>query len=72
MDRVTHVITSECEVYISAEGDMVRVRITEKDPELVNPTSFEIEGDPHHISEALATAAAVLVNIEEQCRKEPN
>jgi hypothetical protein len=72
MDRVIHVITSECEVYVSNEGDMTRVKITEKNPNLVNPTSFEIEGDPKHIAEALATAAAVCQHIEEQSRKDPN
>lgn len=73
-DRVVHVITSECEVYVENLGDMTRVRITEKNSkqELLNPTSFEIEGSAQHISEALATAASVLANIEEQSRKDPN
>ena len=73
MDRIVHVITSECEIYVSVEGDMVRVRITEKDPELTNPTSFEIEGDPKHIAEALATAASVCASMgEPQWGKEPS
>ena len=74
MDRSIHVITSECEVYVSNEGDMVRVRISEKNPkqDLPSPTSFEIEGDPHHIADALATAASVCLYIEEQSRKDPN
>lgn len=72
MDRSIHVITSECEVYVSNEGGMVRIRITEKHPDLINPTSFEIEGDPHHIAEALTTAASVCLHIEEQSRKDPN
>ena len=72
MDRIVHLITSECEIYASVEGDMVRVRITEKDPELPNATSFEIEGDPECIAEALATAASVCCSIHEHLRKDPN
>lgn len=72
MDRIVHVITSECEVYVANEGGLVRVKITEKDPSLVNPTCFEIEGSAEHIAEALETAASVCFNIQEQSRKEPN
>lgn len=74
MDRVVHVITSECEVYVSNEGNVARVKISEKNKEgtLLNPTSFEIEGHPIHISEALATAASVLLHIGEVSRQEPN
>lgn len=72
MDRVVHVITSECDVYVSMEGDMARVKITEKNPDLLNPTCFEIEGDPEHIAECCTTIAAVLANLAEQSRKEPN
>ena len=72
MDRIVHVITSECDVYISTEGDLVRAKITEKDPNIVNPTSFEVEGDPKHIAEAFATVAAVLENIEATNAKTPS
>lgn len=72
MDRIVHVITAECDVYVSFEGDMARIKITEKNPDLIQPTSFEIEGDPKHIAEALATAAACLSNIEDLSRKDPN
>lgn len=51
--------------------DCVRVRIAEKDPNLPDPTDFEIEGDPAHIAEALASVASVLVNIE-QILQEPS
>jgi hypothetical protein len=71
MQRTVHVITSECEVYIAYESGMARVRITEMDSNLINPTSFEIEGDPERIAEAMATVAATLAN-REQCWKEPN
>lgn len=71
MQRTVHVITSECEVFVGCEGDLFRVRITEKNPDLSDPTSFEIEGDPEHIAEAMATASATLAN-REQFRKEPN
>jgi len=71
-DRVAHLITSECEVSISFDGGVARVRIAEKNPDLINTCQFEIEGDPKHIAEALATTAAVLVEIESQSRKEPN
>jgi hypothetical protein len=36
----------------------------ETDPELVNPTDFEIEGDPAHIAEALSAICAVINNID--------
>ena len=72
MDHIVHAITSECEVYVSFDGGVARVRISEKNPDLINPCFFEIEGDPKHIAEALATSAAVLVEIEQQNRKEPN
>lgn len=72
MDRITHLITSECEIYVTrVTKDEVRVRITEKDPNLPYPTDFEIEGDPVHIAEALAACAQVLVNIE-SILKEPS
>lgn len=71
MQRTVHTITSKCEVFFGCEGDLFRVRITEIDPDLSDPTSFEIEGDPDHIADALMTAFAALSN-REQCRKEPN
>jgi hypothetical protein len=71
--RTVHVIGSNCEVYISQDGpQQVRVRITEDDPELVNPTDFEIEGDATHIGEALATAAVVIQKMKAEYNKEPN
>jgi hypothetical protein len=73
MDLVTHVITTECEVRIvSYEQGHVCVRISEKNPNLVNPTIFEISGEPKYIAEAFATAAAVIVELEGQSRKEPS
>jgi hypothetical protein len=73
MDLVTHVITSECEVRITSyEHGHVCVRISEKNPNLVNPTIFEVSGDPKHIGEAFAAAATVVVELEGQSRKEPN
>jgi len=65
MDRITHLITSACEIYVTRlTKDSVRVRIIEKDPSLPEPTDFEIEGNPVHIAEALASVAAVLANID--------
>ena len=72
LGRVIHSITSECEVYVSYEGPQVRIRITEKSPDLINPTDFEIEGDPDHIGEALATAAVVIQKMKTEMNKEPN
>jgi hypothetical protein len=71
--RTIHLIHSECDVYVQKIGhDIVRVRIAEKDPEIVHPTDFEIEGSAFHISEALAAVSAVLVHIDELFQKEPN
>jgi hypothetical protein len=72
MDRITHIIASACDVYVTRlTKDSVRVRILEKDPSLPDPTDFEIEGNPVHISEALASIAAVLVNLD-QVLQEPS
>jgi hypothetical protein len=63
--RTTHIVTSECDIYVQRiTSDCVRCRIVEKDPELLNPTDFEIEGSPAHIGEALAAIVVVLNNIE--------
>ena len=73
MDVVKHVITSECEVSIvSYESNYVCVRLSEKNPCLVNPTIFEVSGDVESIANAFATTAAVLTELEGQSRKEPN
>ena len=70
--RTTHIISVECDVYVQRiSKDCVRVRITEKDPEIVNPTDFEIEGNPQHIGEALAAICAVIVNLD-QILQEPS
>jgi hypothetical protein len=72
LNRITHIITSECEIYVTrVTKDCVRVRIAEKDPNLPDPTDFEIEGNPAHIAEALASVASVLVNID-QLLQEPS
>jgi hypothetical protein len=64
-DRVTHIIHAECDIYVQrVTKDSVRVRIVEKDPEIINPTDFEIEGDPIHIGEALASVCAVISHLE--------
>ena len=71
--RVTHIITSECDIYVQrVTKDCVRVRIAEKDPEIVNPTDFEIEGDPAHIAEALASICAVIAHLDEVLQQEPS
>jgi hypothetical protein len=63
--RSTHIIDSACEIYVTRlTRDCVRVRILEKDPSLPEPTDFEIEGNPVHIAEALASVAAVLMNLD--------
>jgi len=72
MNRITHIITSDCEIYVTkVTSNCVRVRIAEKDPNLPDPTDFEIEGNPVHIAEAFASLASVLVNIE-QILQEPS
>jgi hypothetical protein len=70
--RTTHIISVECDIYVQRiTKDCVRVRITEKDPEIVNPTDFEIEGNPIHIGEALASICAVIANLD-QILQEPS
>jgi hypothetical protein len=72
MDRITHIITSECEIrVVRLSRDSVRICIEEKDPRTPDPTHFEIEGNPACIAEALATAAAVLINLD-QILQEPS
>ena len=72
MNRITHIITSACDIYVTKlTRDCVRVRIVEKDPNLPDPTDFEIEGNPVHIAEALASVASVLVNLD-QILQEPS
>jgi hypothetical protein len=64
-NRIVHVIHSSCDVYVEAMGkDHVRIRITEKNSELLNPTDFEIEGIPEHIADALSNALFVLINAD--------
>lgn len=63
--RTTHLIHSDCDVFVQRiSKDCVRVRIAEKDPELLDPADFEIEGDPACIGEALASICAVIANLE--------
>jgi hypothetical protein len=70
MERVTHSITSECEIrVVRLTRDSARVRFVEKD--VPDPTDFEIEGSPAHIAEALLTAASILVNLD-QILQEPS
>jgi len=72
LNRITHIITSDCDIYVTkVTRDCVRIRIAEKDPNLPDPTDFEIEGNPVHIAEAFASLASVLVNIE-QILQEPS
>jgi hypothetical protein len=72
MDRITHIITSTCDIYVQRlTKDSVRVRITEKDPSLPDPTDFEIEGNPAHIAEAFASVASVLIHLD-QILQEPS
>lgn len=72
MNRITHIITSECDVYVTRlSKDCVRVRVAEKDPNLPDPTDFEIEGNPAFIADAFASLATVLINID-QVLQEPS
>ncbi len=71
--RIVHLITSECDIQVQRIGhDTVRVRIVDRDDEIINPTDFEIEGTASHIAEALTTIASVLVNLDELLAKEAN
>lgn len=70
--RSIHVIHSKCDVYVDyLEGDVIRVRITEENPELLNPTDFEIEGDCDFLAEAFTDILAVLLSRKE-LDKEPS
>jgi len=63
--RVTHQISSECDVTVEQLGKgHVRIRITERDKDISEPTDFEIEGVPLHIAEACAICASILSNID--------
>lgn len=71
--RIVHLITAECDIQVQRLGpDTVRVRISERDDEIPDRTDFEIEGSATHISEALATIASVLVNLDELLAKDSN
>ncbi len=71
--RLVLEIHHKCEVCVETIGPKdVRIRIVETNPELLNPTDFEIEGDPEHIKEALASIYLVLANIDEISRSNPS
>jgi hypothetical protein len=69
--RCVHVIHSECDIFVQKTGGEIRVRLREKDPELLNPTDFEIEGDPEHIAQALGFVVGCLTNLD-ALDKEPS
>jgi hypothetical protein len=70
--RCVHSIHSECDIFVQKTGGGdVRLRLREKDPELVSPTDFELEGDPAHIAEALSFIVGVLTNLD-ALDKEPS
>lgn len=72
--RLVHTIDAECETCITPlDANTVRIRIRETNPDSLNPTDFEIEGTPEHISEVMATIAAILDNYSVLVsEKEPN
>jgi hypothetical protein len=71
--RLVLEIHHKCDVIIEALGhNHVRVRITETNPELLNPTDFEIEGDPQYIWDVFTTAALFLANLEEISGSNPS
>lgn len=71
--RITHLISSECDVTVEQLGKgHVRIRITERDRDIANPTDFEIEGNPFYIAEALVTIGAVLARMDDLTQQEPN
>lgn len=70
-DRCVHVIHSDCDIFLQKTGKEIRIRIREKDPELLNPTDFEVEGDPEHIATAFGFVVGILTNLE-ALDKEPS
>ena len=71
--RLVLEVHHKCDVVVETLGrEHVRVRITETNPELLNPTDFEIEGDPVHIWDIFTSAALVLANFEEISRSAPS
>lgn len=73
MDRITHIITSECEIYVTrVTQDTVRVRIAEKDSHQPHPTDFEIEGPPAYLAEAFSVLSDVLMNLDQVLQQEPS
>jgi hypothetical protein len=71
--RITHLILSECEIAVERlDKTRVRVRIVEKNKDLLDPTDFEVEGDAHWIADAFVTVAAVLTKLDDVLRQEPS
>jgi len=70
--RTVHLIHTECDVQIKQIGqDTVQIRITEIDPEIIDPTDLTIEGDRESIFQIFANATDVLENFD-LLAKEPN
>jgi hypothetical protein len=70
--RIVLSINAECDIHVQRTGpDTVRVRITEKGPELLQPTDFEIEGDAAAIAQALGITASVLGNLDSLLKQDP-
>jgi len=63
MTRVVHHIISECDIEVSKAGENIRIRFREKDPDLVSPEDFELEGPSEAIHHLLANGAEVLEHI---------
>lgn len=63
MLRVVHHIVSECDIEVSKTGENVRIRFREKDPDLVIPTDFELEGNCAAVLHLLKSGTEVLEHI---------
>lgn len=62
-DRVVHHIISACDIEVSKSGENVRIRFREKDPDLIVPTDFELEGDAKAIYGLFKEAIEILQHI---------
>lgn len=71
--RIVHRIMSECDIQVQrVDGDIVRIRITEKNPDVSDPADFEIEGNVDCISQAFGLTASVLSNLDDLLNEAPN
>ncbi len=71
MDRVVHHILSDCDIEFLKTGENVRIRIRETDPDIIQPTDFELEGDIRAIYTVFGQGMQILESICELDENKP-